>query len=167
MYWRHAGSVAAKSFSAKGKIVLLQRSVVSRIEWKLSRWPFQKSIAIDLHAVQCRMTAFLLKCERLVGEDINTYCRRRLRLARNFCNDVGMWSTLWCRRIVKWNSHLERSLSYKHFAPCCCVIEMRSGFYISRPNGSLTTVPPFVHFCRTYRHKVQHRKTAGRVGNRC
>ena len=76
--------------------------------------PFQQLIAVELDRVQCQMMAMVLPCTRMPEEDIGVYCRRRLRLARNFCESAGFWSLLWCDRVDKWNQHIHRGAAYGH-----------------------------------------------------
>ncbi len=92
----------------------LYRTVLACISWKLSRWPFRKSIAEELDRVHCQMLAFVLPCARLVTETIDQYCRRRCTNARNVAMHAGMWSDIWCKRIINWNYHLERACNYNH-----------------------------------------------------
>ena len=55
--------------------------VVAKVQWKFSRWPFQKTVAVELDKTQCSMTAFLLPCVIEPDEALDSYCRRRLRNA--------------------------------------------------------------------------------------
>ena len=96
------------------KVKLLYRTVVSKVLWKLSRWPFQKTVAIALDSLQCCMTKLLVPTSRLPGEDIDSYFRRRSRQARNLCSQVGFWSELWCQRVINWDQHVRRGVSYQH-----------------------------------------------------
>ena len=77
----------------------------------------QKTIAIDLDAVQCKMCVGLLKCVRLDSEDIDTYDRRRKREARNFCSSQGLWSKIWAKRVISWHEHVIRTCSAPHSYP--------------------------------------------------
>ena len=97
------------------KASLLQRCVVSNFRWKLSRWPFQKSVAVDLDKTQCQMMARILPCPRGDSESVDHYCRRRLRNARKLCNEIGLWSVVWCDRVIAWHDHLLRAQAYNHF----------------------------------------------------
>ena len=66
----------------------------------------QKTIAINLDAVQCKMCAGLLNCVRLDNEDIDTYDRRRKREAHNYCSSHSLWSKLWAKRVISWHEHI-------------------------------------------------------------
>ena len=113
-YWSSVGSKRAKNLSAAGKALLLQRAVVSNFLWKISRWPFQKSVAILLDKTQCKMLSHILPCPIGVGETVDHYCRRRARLARNVSIESGAWSKLWCNRVGRWDQHVRRGVVY-HF----------------------------------------------------
>jgi len=67
-----------------------------------------------LDKLQCKMLAYIIPVPRAAGEDIDHYCRRRLRLARSFATSVGKWSLLWCRRVLGWDAHVRRGTKY-HF----------------------------------------------------
>ena len=63
----------------------------------------------------CGMIAILVPCTRAPHEDIDTYFRRRRRrLARNLCQDVGLWSSMWSDRVMSWDAHLRRGTRYNH-----------------------------------------------------
>ena len=113
-FWKNCGSTRLQKADPTSKTMLLQRTVVAGLVWKLSRWPFQQLIAVELDRVQCQMMAMILPCTRMPEEDIGVYCRRKLRLARNFCESAGFWSLLWCDRVDKWNQHIHRGDAYGH-----------------------------------------------------
>ena len=108
------GGKRAKTFSVTGKTLLLQRTILSNFLWKVSRWRFQKSIAILLDNTQCKMLSYILPCPVGVGETVDHYCRRRARLSRNVSSECGFWSKLWCHRVGRWDQHVRRGVGY-HF----------------------------------------------------
>ena len=83
--------------------------------WKISRWPFQTSIAQELDAVQCQMLAYMLPCVPHVNESTDHFCRRRLRQARNVASHAGLWSLMWAKRVIDWQDHVSRGSAYDHF----------------------------------------------------
>ena len=113
-FWSSCGSRAGRSFGAPLKVKLLQRSVLAFFQWKLSRWPFQKTIAIEIDALQCQMLAIIMQLPRSIHESIDQYCRRRRREARNLASECCFWSTLWARRVIKWDEHVQRGVRHKH-----------------------------------------------------
>ena len=54
-FWVNVGSKHVRNIEPLAKSRLLYRSVVSMFLWKVSRWPFQTSVAQKLDAVQCQM----------------------------------------------------------------------------------------------------------------
>ena len=113
-FWANpAAKLAAKS-SMKGKLRLLNQCVFSNIAWKITRWPWQKTIAAKLDETQARMICYLNRLPRLPTEDLDQFCRRRKREARNLAAKEGFWSQIWARRIVNWMCHLARAESRNH-----------------------------------------------------
>ena len=92
---------------------------MTNFAWKLSRWPFQKSVAVALDKLQCRMTLRIVKCIRHVDETIDHYDRRRKREARNLCTEQGTWSNVWCNRVTKWDAHIRRSTAERGYDHLC------------------------------------------------
>ena len=84
------------------------RSVYSAINWKLARWPYQKSIAEELDGVQVHMISILQRIPRLDGEDNVSWTRRSRRLARNTCSTIGLWSEAWAGKVIDWHDHVMR-----------------------------------------------------------
>jgi len=113
-FWANAGNRSARKLGPVQRAKLLQRTVEPTLLWKVSRWPVQKTVAIQMDKVQCRMLAMLLPCPQGSGESIDAYCRRRLRNARNVCMKAGMWSQLWCQRVLDWDKHIRRGSRYGH-----------------------------------------------------
>ena len=108
------GNPILQKLDPASKTMLLQRTVVAGFVRKLGRWPFQQVIAVELARVQCRMMAIIVPCTRMPDEEIVVFCRRRLKLARNFCESAGFWSLLWCDRVDKCNQHIHRGAAYGH-----------------------------------------------------
>ena len=59
-FWAKSASKKAGGISVNDRLKLLDRTVVSQFRGRVSRWPFQKTIALALEATQCAMTARLL-----------------------------------------------------------------------------------------------------------
>jgi hypothetical protein len=131
-FWRNCNSKSWGTLSVDHKNRLLDRSVLSKANWKLARWPFQKTIAIEFDATQAAMTRKLLLCARKDGEDADSYDRRRKREARNFCARRGTWSRLWAKRVISWEAHFSRSgsrhVGYPH--PCLCIYKFHDSEWL-------------------------------------
>jgi len=110
------------------KALLVYRTVFACVLWKISRWPFQKSVAQELDATQCQMLAYVLPCVPGDYEDLDAFCRRRARQARNVANKCGMWSITWCERVVAWNEHLMRASAYEH--PCTQLLRLHDSTWL-------------------------------------
>ena len=87
-FWRNSGSRAVRGLACVKKAQLLQRSVVSCFQWKLSRWPFQKTVAISLDKVQCQMLALVLPCPRANDEYINHYINVFMLKSQSFFQSI-------------------------------------------------------------------------------
>ena len=124
--------------------------------WKFSRWPFQKSVAIEIDNLQCRMVSILIPCARQSHEDLDTFCRRRLRNARNICKSAGFWSEIWAKRIIKWNDHVRRGAEYKHI--CARLLDYNNAEWLLHQRAQFVPVDGSNHRCSV---------TAGRTGTRC
>ena len=121
------GSKCSK-LQPNSRALLIYRAVFACVLWKISRWPFQKSIAQELDSTQCRMLAYVLPCVRSVDEDIDTFCRRRARQARTVANRVGLWSIVWCQRVIAWSAHLKRAALYQH--PCTKLLRLNAATWL-------------------------------------
>jgi len=155
-FWKNAGCTAAKHLPPSEKVRLLYRTVVAKVQWKLSRWPFQKTVAVELDKTQCRMTAFLLPCVRERDEALDSYCRRRLRNARNVCEKVGFWSELWCRRVTDWDAHDRRGAKYKHI--CASLVDYKHSQWLMHERSKWVPFDSENTRCSVL---------AGRTGTRC
>ena len=78
------------------------------IYYRNSRWPPQQTIGHEVDTVQRKMAASIVRLQRLTGEDVVEFCRRRNRTAGQLCRNMGLWSAHWFARAVAWNSHLLR-----------------------------------------------------------
>ena len=136
-FWANSGNKQSRDLQPAKKALLIYRTVFACILWKISRWPFQKSIAGELDATQCKMLSFVLPCVMNPDEDIDTYCRRRSRLARNVANKVGLWSVMWCERVIAWSAHLKRAQNYHH--PCNALINAHGNSWLQSMRSVFVT----------------------------
>ena len=128
-FWANIGARTVRNLCPVTKAFLLYRAVVCLFLWKISRWPFQTSIAQELDATQCQMLAYILPCEPRLTETIDQFCRRRLRQARNVACQAGLWSLVWARRNIEWENHVLRGVDYGHF--CCPLILFHNQHWLS------------------------------------
>jgi hypothetical protein len=108
-YWGNSGSRDAAHLGASCKAFLMNRAVLPQLSFRCSRWPPQQQIAGEVDRMQQKMTASALRLPFQVGEDVDSYVRRRGRIARKLCHKVGSWSSHWFTRAQRWDEHLARS----------------------------------------------------------
>ena len=108
VFYKNSGSFRIRAIGIEAKLSLLLRSVFCTVNRKFSRWPFAKSVAIELDAMQVNMVSYLMRLPRLDSEDWVTWIRRRRRVARNLCSRIGMWSEDWANRCISWHEHVLR-----------------------------------------------------------
>jgi hypothetical protein len=152
-FWANAGSKRAKQLRPAQKAMLIYRTVLACVLWKVSRWPWQKTIALELDSIQCRMLVFILPCVRSYTEDIDTFCRRQARQARNVANKCGLWSIVWARRVIAWNAHIRRGEMYAHPVPR--LLDHHNSVWLMHQRGHFVSQ-------RSFRNSV----FAGRTGTR-
>ena len=111
-FWKNAGNRSVSTQSTHQKIMLLCRSVYSRFAWKFGRWPYQKSIAIEMDQMQSKMVSVLLNLPKSPLEDIEGYCRRRSRVARKVSAEIGLWSLMWAEKVINWHEHVLRGAKH-------------------------------------------------------
>ena len=111
---------------------------------------------MELDRVQCRMMAIIIPCTRMTDEEIGVFCRRRLRLARNFCESAGFWSLLWCDRVVKWNQHIHRGASCGHM--CATLIDYNNSDWLMHMRS---------FWVPSHGDSSGYSLTGGRTGTRC
>ena len=120
-FWKQSGSKKLSKLPISYKFMLLQRSVFSLVLWKLSRWPYQRSIAVELDSLMCHFARLILPCFPKFYESVDDFDRRRKREARDFCTRIGLWSTVWAKRVVAWQAHLHRAEHFNH--PCSRILQ--------------------------------------------
>ena len=108
-FYGNSGSNDLHSVNFETKLSLLMRTVFCTVNWKFSRWPFQKSIAVEMDKLQVNMVAMVSRYPKLASEDWVGWIRRKRRFARNILQRIGFWSEAWALRQVNWHEHVERS----------------------------------------------------------
>ena len=108
VFYQNSGNLRIKSLSIETKLSLLLRTVFCTVSWKFSRWPFQKSVAVEMDNMQSHMVSIFIGIPRGDSEDWVSFVRRRRRLARNLCSRIGTWSEAWARRVISWHEHVMR-----------------------------------------------------------
>ena len=78
------------------------------LDYRASRWPPQRQIAMEVDTLQRKMAAACLRAPRHPAEALDVYHRRRAREAATHCRHHGVWSKRWFARSVAWDDHLRR-----------------------------------------------------------
>ena len=107
-YWANPGSKDARPMGHSKRLSLLDRAVAPQLDCRCSRWPPQKTIALELDSMHRKMVATAMRIQRYPFEDIADFVRRRGRAAAVQCRQTGQWSRRWFKRAADWNEHLER-----------------------------------------------------------
>ena len=71
---------------------------------------------------------WILPCVRSDSEDIDSFCRRRARQARNVANHCRLWSIVWAQRVVAWSAHVNRGSKYAH--PVSRLLQYRDSVWL-------------------------------------
>ena len=124
-----SGDAVALDTRARNK--LLEKSVAPQLDYRCSRWPPQRTISLELEALQRRMVATILRIPQIPGETAADYVKRRGHVAGRHCRQTGMWSSRWFKRAQDWNAHLERPRN-RHSWPARLIHYMDSEWLIQR-----------------------------------
>jgi hypothetical protein len=107
-FWRNSGCRKARAIGTSERLDLLARATLPALSFRVSRWPPQKQIGLELDAVQRRMIAVCLKIRLQRHETLAAYVRRRNREISAVTRKCGEWSRMWWSRAAKWDDHLHR-----------------------------------------------------------
>ena len=137
-FWANLGPSVANRLQVQLRLDLLDRAVTPLFDYRCTRWPMQRQIALEVDILQRKMVASALLSPRLPSEPLDEYCRRRARIAGTHCRQHGTWSCRWARRILSWNSHLERARNAQtwpaqtlHYRGLLWLQEQRSKFSLT------------------------------------
>ena len=115
-FWANSGSASASRLPLSSRLRLIDRGVASLLGFRRSRWPPQKRILAEVDSLQRKMIACSERLPRRAGEDVGEYCRRRGREAGSLARRAGLWSHLWCKRVVDSSNHLQRERNLSSWA---------------------------------------------------
>ena len=91
----------------------VERSIWTLLSFYCGTWPPQLQVSREIDTVQRKMFAAILRVKKLPEEEPVTYVRRRNKLAKNLCNEMGLWSSRWFSKARCWNQHLQRDLIHQ------------------------------------------------------
>ena len=95
--------------SRASKLRFMKQSVMSLMSWKWGAWPFLKSTAETLDSLQRCLVALLWRVEERPGEPFVEKQDRQRQDTTQVCDDMGWWSGLWARDVVRWHNHCQRN----------------------------------------------------------
>jgi hypothetical protein len=98
----------ARCLQATSRLQLLQRSVLHIFLFRAVRWPPQKTIALEVDALQRSMVAMSMRVPRGAGEPVDQYCRRRAIAAGVVVRRGKTWSQLWFAKSLLRGEHIAR-----------------------------------------------------------
>ena len=84
---------------------------VSPFFFRTSRWPFNKTLATRLDAIQCKMVRHVIRIPPLAHESSDTFHRRASKAVKHICRERGLWSVRWARAVISWGCHIIRNSS--------------------------------------------------------
>ena len=76
--------------------------------YRFSGWPHQKVVSRQLDQLQARLLTLLMPSTMSSGETPAQFVQRRARTARAYIEPHGKWSSVWAKRVLSWQGHLER-----------------------------------------------------------
>ena len=112
IFWRNCSNRSVRDLGLQSKLTLLLRCVLAAFSYKLPRWPYQKTIAVDMDACQAKMIATILRVPRRADQSLHDWWCARHCLAREVASRIGLWSLARAKRTVSFKQHISRSEGY-------------------------------------------------------
>ena len=117
----------------------LQQCVFACAQWKLSRWPFQETVAVKMDHMQAEMMRCIIRTPILDGETNEHFFRRRARIARDTAARAGNWSKKWASRVLAWDKHINKSpLCVQQIHHCKYIIEYHDSTWLLFKRAAFT-----------------------------
>ena len=95
------------SKAAKYKSVNSCVRAIASFRW--SRWPFSKTYAMALDALQRKFLTSLMQVRKNDGEPYDAFIQRRHLIGGHLATACGRWSHAWARSVVSWDAHVRRA----------------------------------------------------------
>ena len=112
-FFHHLSSKKSRRVPIQHKLKLLQRVILPIVAYRCTRWPYQKTYAKELDALQTKMIAVLTPEVRWPDEELGMYIKRRNQMASRLAGGLGRWSRVWAKRVINWHDHLCRARNAK------------------------------------------------------
>ena len=88
------------------KLRFLKSCVCTIPRFRWSRWPFTRTVAQNLDALQRKFSYSLFPPH--IDEPLQEFYVRRHVVAGRLASSVGKWSKLWASDVSKWHAHVNR-----------------------------------------------------------
>ena len=138
-FWKCVVNKQTTRVQQRDKIRTLQQCVFACAQWKLSRWPFQKTVAVQIDHMQAEMMRCIIRTPILDGETDEHFFRRRARIARDSAARAGNWSMKWASRVLAWDMHINKSpVSEQQIHPCKYLIEYHDSTWLLFKRAAFT-----------------------------
>ena len=108
-FFSNLNSTTARDLPRDLRIKLLNRACRPSFDYRCSRWPPQRQIAIEVDSFQRKLVAAAVRLPQRPGEAVEEFCRRRGHHAGQLCKELGLWSKRWFERAFKWDAFAKRS----------------------------------------------------------
>ena len=105
-----------KDAPISSKLGLLGRAVLPIATHRMSRWPYQLHAAKRIDRTQTKMIRALMREQFQPGDDFASFAARRNRVAAGVARRRGQWSSVWRKRVVDWDAHLQRERNQNSWA---------------------------------------------------
>ena len=106
--WAGGGGRRGAGLSWKSRWLDVARACSPVIAWRASRWTWRRGLELRLAALQSKVLVVLMRLRRAEGEEVDSFCLRRSRAAKQAAGLVGAWPALAAKRIVAWHAHCLR-----------------------------------------------------------
>ena len=100
--------------------------------YRLSRWPYSRSIAKEVDTLQRRVLSGCLFVPFLAWETGETFLRRRNRLVGDACTRLGRCSQRWQYLCIGWMGHCLRTIPTSGASWCAALLKWRGSDYLTR-----------------------------------
>ena len=105
---RNFGLHVKSAVDEAARLRLVDRVARSVIDYRSSRWPASPTLYRQQDELQRRCLCIACGSERLPGEGIDDWQRRRSRDAGSLARSAGLWSQRHSDRRWSWRQHIER-----------------------------------------------------------
>ena len=168
--FRFCSSAMRKSFYANLSLGLLRASKPAKYKFlnscvrtiasfRWSRWPYTKTYAAKLDALQRGFLTALLQIKRKPDEPLDAFVQRRHITGGHLATSCGRWSLDWARSVVSWDGHVRRAHDNGTWSHG--FLEWRSEAWLSAQRSLFSSFGESRTRTRRYHGRVQQRWQTG------